>query len=328
MTSTNNLIGSIDISPNTDFTNGINLNFSAIVGSEGKDLLSTLPSYFSSNPVTYSIQLNINDPENGPMIVSTLESIKDMILAMVPGDVSNGVSVNIRHIGSSVNIDIGIVGDFANIVKAKLAEFKLDLSSFSESGQFSIISGLSLKNALDSEFDDLLKRASQFKVQGSGQMPTKLLMDSIIESVVKGLGNALTGQMKLGFKVFKAMSALRRIQYSSKYDSNIFYEYLREIAGRMVHNIMGGGEMDELNHEMGVQIAGSVLAQTQETAKEQISVMKQPVMMFAEPYMETIKALNFDEISISATVAEYGAMLKFKICLVGLNDFLNSYVLN
>ena len=60
----NNLIGSIDITPNTDFENGINFGFNATAGIQGKELISTLPDYFRSNPVTYSLELQINESES------------------------------------------------------------------------------------------------------------------------------------------------------------------------------------------------------------------------------------------------------------------------
>ena len=326
-----NLIGKIDISPKEDFDNGISLNFSVVAGTQGLELISTLPSYFQSNPITYSMQFLLTDAEEGTKIVGTLESLRDMILGMVPGAqeaVQQGININFRHVGNTVNIDVGLEGMFAEMVKAKLAEVNLDLKGFSESGEFSIISGLTLNNALDIGLEEILNKVSQFKVQGNGQMPTKLFFDSILNGITNGLGGMLTGKMKLGLKMVKALTVLRKIQFSTKYDSNVFCEYVRELAGRMAHNILAEGKMDELNHEIGVQVLGSVVASGQETGKMQLEGLKQGMMMFIEPYIDTIKSLNLDDVSLNVFVAEYGLQVKFRLCLVGISEFLKTYILN
>lgn len=326
-----NLVGSIDISPNTDFENGINFGVSAIAGIPGKELISTLPDYFRNNPVTYSLELLINEAEQGQIVLGTLEGLKDMITGMVPGAkdaLDQGVSVQFRHVGTSVFIDVSLEGMFAEMVKSQLSAVKLDLSNFSESGQFNLISGLKLNNPLESSYEELLKTGTQFKVQGNGQMPTKILFETVFKQVEANFSGLLPGNLRLGLKALKLVGALRKVNYSSKYDSDVIYEYVRELAGRMAHNIVGGASMDELNHEMGTQIIGSIVAQGQEKAKSQLDVIKQTAMMFLEPYLDTLRALNLDQIAMSLTVPEYEAQLKFKVCLVGVTEFVKNNILN
>jgi hypothetical protein len=327
----NNLIGSIDITPNTDFDDGVNFGFFATVGTQGKELISTLPEYFRTNPVTFTLELQINQAEQGEVVVGTLEGLKEMIGAMVPGAkdaFDNGVSVKFRHVGNSVFIDVSLEGMFAELVKSQLSSVKLDLSNFSESGEFRVISGIKLNNSLEISYEDILKAATQFKVQGKGQMPSKVLFDSVFTQVENNFSGMLPSNVRLGLKALKLFGALRRIEYSCKYESSLLYEYIRELAGRIVHNIQGGASMDELNHEMGVQIIGSLFAQKQEFAKNQLENIKQAAMMFLEPYMDTLKALNLDDISMSLTVPEYDAQIRFKIALVGLTEFVSNNILN
>lgn len=327
----NNLIGSIDITPNIDFENGINFGFNATAGIQGKELISTLPDYFRSNPVTYSLELQINESEQGQVVIGTLEGLKEMIASMVPGAkdaLEQGVSVQFRHVGNSVFIDVSLEGMFAELVKAQLSTVKLDLSGFSESGEFNVISGLKLNNSLEVSYEDLLKMGTQFKVLGKGQMPSKVLFDSIFSQVEANFSGLLPSKLRLGLKALKLVGALRRIEYTSKYDSNVMYEYIRELAGRMAHNIVGGASMDELNHEMGTQIIGSIVAQGQEKAKSQLDVIKQTAMMFLEPYLDTLRALNLDQISMSLTVPEYEAQIKFRLGLVGITEFVRNNILN
>jgi hypothetical protein len=327
----NNLIGSIDITPNTDFDNGVNFGFYATAGTQGKDLISSLPDYFRSNPVTYSLEILISESEQGQTVVATLEGLKEMISAMVPGAkdaLEQGVSVKFRHVGNSVFIDVSLEGMFAEMVKSQMSAVKLDLSGFSESGEFNVISGVKLNNPLDIGFEELLKNATQFKVLGKGQMPSKVLFDSVLAQVETQFSGLLPSKFRLAFKAFKLLGALRRIEYTSKYDNNVMYEYIRELAGRIVHNIQGGASMDELNHEMGVQIIGSQFAQVQEKGKSQLDVIKQTATMFLEPYLDTLRALNLDEISMSLTVPEYDAQIKFKLALVGITEFIRNNILN
>lgn len=326
------IIGNIDISPNIDFDSGIHFSISATAGQEDKEIISTLPDYFKISPITYFLELLLNDAEQGETVISTLESLKQKSKQIIPEAqnlLNNGVSINFRHVAKSVFVDISLDGLIAMLVETKLSSIKLNLSDFSESAEFSIVSGIKIDNILDIGYEEILKMGTLFKVQGQGQIPVKLF-DSIVSQIETNFSSSLTSNIILGMKTLKLLGALRKIQYISKYDSNVLYDYIKEFAGKIVHKKKGGGIMDDLNHEMGTQIIESDLSQVQEKAKNQLGEIKQGLTVFLEPYLESIKALNLDEISMICTMSKFNSQIqiKFKICIVGLTEYLKNYILN
>jgi len=324
-------VGKIDIVPKKDFSNGISLNFGVIAGKEGKSYISSLPDYFQNNPVTFSLELNIDDSEKGSTMVSTLEGVKDMILGMMPeisGFLDQGISIKFRHVGKSVFIDVSLEGMFAEMVKSQLEKFKIDPSSFSESGEFHLISGIKLNSPFDTSYEEFVKMASQFKVQGEGIMPSKLFFDSIFKSVDEQFGGMLPKKVALGMKAFRLFTSFRKIQYNCVYDSDDMCGYIKELAGKISHNTMGGGSMDDLNPEIGSQIIGSMVAQYQEMGKTQLEGIKQVANMFLDPYKEQLGFVNFDNIGMSLVVPQSGVQLKFNLCLVGITEFLRANIIN
>jgi len=254
-----------------------------------------------------------------------------MLLGVIPGGneiLQQGVMIKFRHVGNSIFIDVSLEGLYAEMVKAELQKFKIDISTFTESGEMHLISGIKLDRPLELSYEDMVKMATLFKVQGNGQMPSKTLFDSINSTVEEIYSSILPSKFKLAFKAFKLLSCFRKIEYNCLYDSDEMCTNIKDLAGKIAHNTMGGAPMDELNSEMGTQIIGSVVAQGQEAAKVQLEGIKQMATMFLEPYSEQLKGVNFDNIGLGITAPQYGAQLKFNLCLVGATEFLRNNILN
>ena len=63
------LEGKINISPKVDFEDGLNFQYDLIVGEKGKEEIKNLPDYFSKNPVSLSLELLIDNADNGSEVV-------------------------------------------------------------------------------------------------------------------------------------------------------------------------------------------------------------------------------------------------------------------
>lgn len=326
-----NLIGKIDIRPKVVFENGINLKFSVVSGTKGKELLQSQPDYIQNNPVTVTLELEIEDSEKGSIMLSTLEGVKDMLVNSIPPlseALNAGVLVKFRHVGKSIFIDISLEGMYAEMVKSQLENFKIDISSFSESGDFHLISGIKLNNPLETSFEDFLKMATLFKVQGDGQLPTKILIENIMKSAEETYSHHIPKNIGMVLKFIRLLSCFKKIEYDSLYDSDDMCTYIKELSGKIAHNTLGGASMDDLNSEIGTQIISSVVAQGQEAAKMQLEGIKQMAAMFLEPYKEQLLEVNFDKIAIGFTIPNYGTNLVITLSLVGITEFLRANILN
>jgi len=129
-------------------------------------------------------------------------------------------------------------------------------------------------------------------------------------------------------KAFRLFTSFRKIQYTCSYDSDEMCGYIKELAGKIAHNTLGGGSMDDLNSEIGTQIIGSQVAQFQEQGKTQLEGVKQVANMFLDPYKESLNFVNLDNIGLSLVVPTSGVELKFNLCLVGITEFLRSNIFN
>lgn len=318
----------IDIHPKTDFNNGISLNFSIQAGVKGKEVVEALPEYFQTNPITFSLELGIEDSDKGPEIVQTLEGVKEMAVGLIPNAeqlLGQGILIKFRHVGKSIFIDVSVEGMFAEMVNAQLKNIQLDLSQFSESGEFHLISGLRLDKPLDTSYEDLVKQASQFKVQGQGELPLKLLVETILGQVLK-IATGETEKKILTF--FNLIKIFRSIKYTVEYDSEEMLTNIKELAGIIAHNTMGGASMDELNPEIGSQMIGTVVSQGQEIGKVQLDGIKQMASAFLEPYKDSISQLNLDNIGLSLVYSQFQAVVRINLCPVGITEFIRTNILS
>jgi hypothetical protein len=331
MQTDNNLKALIDIKPRKDFEHGINLNFRINAGSKGKEIIEAMPDYMQTNPLSVSLELCIEDAEKGPEIVQTLEGVLEMAMQMIPNAqdmLSQGILIKFRHVGKSIFIDVSLEGQFAEMVKAQLELFKIDLSLYSECCESHYISGLKLNKPFENSYEELVTMATQFKVQGNGQLPAKQFYEMIKKSITDNFNDHIPKMFKKIIRLARIITAFRKVSYTCDYDSEEMCNYIKELAGKIASNTMGGATMEELNAEMGTQMIGSMLAQGQEMAKMQMEPMKNMAMAFLEPYKASICQLNFDKIGLSLVSPNYCSQIELTLCLVGLTEFVRANLLN
>ena len=328
---TQTIKSTIDISPKNDFTDGLSFSTKILSGQGNNDFKSTLPESFSTNPISFYIELTIDDAEKGSLIVGTLEGVKEMLAGMIPGVnemLSQGINVSFRHVANSVFIDVSLEGGLGEMAKQQLSKFSLDLTSQTDSGETRLVSGLKLNAPLETSYEDFVKMATQFKVTGSGDTPISSLLNSL-NTIIDTLVPTKSKQLKTFIKIAKCFACFNKLDYVCKYDSDLMSNYVLDLAGRFAHTEMGGASYDEANPELGTQILGSQLAQYQEMAKSQLEQGLKPMAeAFIGPYKEALNVLNFDKFSFAIVSPSYPISINISLGLVGLTEFLRNSLLN
>lgn len=331
MTETENITSTITSKPKVDFEDGISLNYRTEGGLKANEVIKGLPEEMQKC-VSYSIELSIKDESAGEQIVSALESVKEMVCGMIPGIsevLESGLNVSFRYIGKSIFVDVCFSGDMLEKVKSeieKVLKDKLEFGDKSFETEFHMISGVKLDNVLETTYEDLLRSACNFKFELTSNA-NKELAKSVF-SFVKDNFLSSNDKMKKLFCLVKLFLSLNKFNFEQTYDSDLFYTYVRELIGKIVHNTKGEGDLDDLNSEIGTQIVSSTLASGQEMANMQLGMVKGMLDTFLEPYKQQLKMIKFDDIGINLYIINMSIHLKLNICLVGLTDFLNKNIFN
>ena len=311
----------ITIKPKNDFENGVSLSTQIAYGSDGKSIIEALPDYHSSNPVTISIELSIDDAEQGTVVIETLNGAKDMIFSMVPGleeKLAIGIGIKFRHVGTSVFIDFTFGGQIAEMMRMQMSPLfnTVNPSNFSGLASIHLISGIQLGNVFDITLEEILDNVSKFKIEGNGE--TKNLK-AMIEMTISLVKTTSTTSKKMGMfsNFFKLIGALRTFSFTSEYDSTELTEIIKEIMG-----VVAG--VDE--GHLAVQVFGGQLSQMQMMGKMQLEGIKAMAGMFLAPYMEVLNILNFDRISLSVSLSLLSLFYKFSLEPKGLTQFLRENI--
>lgn len=311
----------ITIKPKTDFENGVSLSTQIAYGADGKNIIEALPDYHSSNPVTLSIELTIDDAEQGATVIETLNGAKDMVFSMIPGieeKLSIGVGIKFRHVGTSVFIDITLGGQLAEMIRMQMSPLlnSVNPNNFSGLATFHLISGIQLGNIFDVTLEEILDMVSKFKIEGNGETKNLKAMIEMTISLVK-TANHQNKKVGIFSNFFKLLGSLRTFSFTSEYDSTELAEIIKEILG-----VVAG--VDE--GHLAVQIFGGQLSQMQMMGKMQLEGIKAMAGMFLAPYMEVLNILNFDRISIGVSLSLLSLFYKFSLEPKGLTKFLRENI--
>jgi hypothetical protein len=318
----------ISIKPKKDFDNGINFGLSVAAGTEGKAIIDSLPDYFSSNPLSASIELGIDDAEKGQIVVQSLEQAKEMIFQMIPGiqeKLEMGIDIKFRHVGTSVFIDVTIGGPLGEMVKAQYSQFGSKIgnlaTSFKGYGSSHIVSGLKLNNALDISLEQIIEDASKFKIETTGETSNIKKMLAIATTIIQAT-NAYGNKTKAISSIFGYFGVFRLLEVKSEYDSDELFSLIKESISTFT-----ALESQEEQGEVALQVYGGALSNYQQVGKAQLEGVKAMLGVFLEPFMETLKVLNFDRISISIVPSMISIFYKVQIGLVGITEFIRTNLL-
>lgn len=334
----------IEVFPKQNFKEGVSLGINFATGEEGKNRINQkVPSELRENYVTFSLELRLQSADNGKQVLETLEGLKSMALGMVPpleDFMNNGLSVEFRHVGTSVFVDVSCNDKINQMVPVQtyleqylalvgMSPDALKKQDGSLSGSMRLATGIHLDKLLTATFDELLDMATSVIFTSEGSI-NNLLSKSSVKSLVNTLASVLPMKEKNKFVLdgLLVFLAFKKFELTSEYDREEMKYYIKDLASRMVHNMQGGASMDELNPEIGQQIISSNISQFQEMGQTQLEGFKGIILSFLEPYLESIKVLNLDQLNFSLSVPMFSLNLGVELCLDGLTNFAKDNLLN
>lgn len=326
------LVSRIDLRPKKDFDNGISLSINVSAGSEAKNIINALPDYFHSSSFTYSLELTLKNPDLGPTAVQQLEQAKEMIFQIVPNfnqAVEMGLMIKFRNAGKSVFVDFALGGAIGDMVSQQLNNFNVENANFSGVSSMHLISGLKLDRPFECSFDEMIEMLTQFKVQGHGEASNyKPLINLLVNLLSTTYQHMVPSKVRFVFNLIKLFSSLRNFEYTLEYDSEELAKNAKELIGSLAHNKLGQAEWDQINPELGIQMLGGVVAQGQGQGKGTLEGLKPTALGFLAPFLDTLKGLDLDRISLGFCSSKFSLYYRMTLCLVGLTEFLNNNILN
>jgi hypothetical protein len=131
-------ISSFKIVPNIGFDAGLSLNLHVANGNEFMRISNSFSNLTRESPVTFGLELNLNNEESGPAVLEALKTLQQLI----PRDrniklaQNLGFDFNYRQVGTSLFVDISTDGEIADKLSYLLSI--LDFSSLNFSGESEI----------------------------------------------------------------------------------------------------------------------------------------------------------------------------------------------
>lgn len=315
------------LKPINDFENGINIGFSSHLGKSTADSLQDLPAYYATNPITVALEIGIDNPESGSAVVEQLDQLKQMIFAMIPEieeKLSLGVDIKFRHVGNSVFIEGTLGGFMGDMVYSQIASLGLDFNLFNYAGSFQFISGLKLNNPFEITIDEIISRVSQIKILGNGEAFNVKAVINIASQILSKAPALPEVAKKFVPQLLKLFSIFKLFSLNSEYDSDEFAKIIKEIV---VENAAGEEALANVD-EVISQMLGVMISNLQEGGKAQVEAAKAMLGMFLGPFLGSLSAINFDKISLNATVAPVNLQIKYTLGLVGITEFLRNNLFN
>jgi hypothetical protein len=317
--------GRINVGPLEDFETGFGIDVDFAGGKDYENIVNNLPSYYKSSPLTFSLELRVNDQSTASTVRDTLEGLKALgdSIPQVSQAQSAGVDVNFRSAGNSVFVDISFGGFAADRIMAQMGNFDFSQLNFAGTGNFSIFSGLRFSDLVNGSLSDLVSRLTLFKVESHSEFSnTKALLHGVA-SLLSTVSNLAPKEVKALTAFLKLLAAVRRVGFEYRYDANDVASVVRDIIGEVASKKLSidGGDVayDALNGQ---------IQNFQGMGLGMLEGFKPMVESVIEPFRPALQAANYDRVSIIWSLPTLKFHSKFSLHLPGLTAFLNEKVLN
>lgn len=304
----------INIAPKKEFPSGVSVGLDIVIGKEAQKIIETLPDYHEFNPITFTIELTLEDASKGEEFIEKLNDIKNMIYDFFPlsENILSGGMIKFRQIGLSVYIDITLGGTIGEILlsKSNILKDNSTLQNFGGTGSLYFTSGVNIDSLLEKPLKDLLNEISFFKVEGLGEIRN---IKMFIDMTIKLLKTLLDKDSGKGWMLI-LLSALKLFEIQCEYNSDDLLEAFKDIILLVL-------KVDSFEEAEGI------LKEHQQTLLFSIEGSKEMLLTFIMPFFENIKSLSFDKISFFITIAPLQIYYKFCLNLVGLTRLINDKIL-
>jgi hypothetical protein len=317
--------GRINVGPLEDFDTGFGFDLDFAGGKDYENIVNNLPSYYKSSPITFSLEIRVNDQSTASTVRDTLEGLKAFADAIpqVSQAQQAGVDVNFRSAGTSVFVDLSFGGFAADRIMAQMGQFNFSQLNFAGTGNFSVFSGLRFSDIISGTVGDLVSRLVLFKLESHSEFSnTKALLHgvaSLLSTVKQFAPKEVRGLTIL----LKLVAAVRKVGFEYKYDANdvasVAKEILGEVASEKFSLDSGDVAIDALNTQLEMY---------QGMGLGMLDGVKPMIESVIEPFKPALEAGNFDKLSVIMSLPTLKFHCKSTIHLPGLTAFVNDKVLN
>lgn len=321
----------IIIKPKNDFENGIGISLSSSLGAEGKTLINTYPNYAKINPLTLRLELQIDSPENACEVIDSLKNLLDGLKEMITElkqAMEIGLNILFKHSGNSIYIDVTLSGYLADILKNQYPQIEEALTNFSEYykafGEVKFISGLKLDNIFEITLDELLNDISNFKLEANAYHTNIKSFLAVINSFAT-ITNVYNKRAALLFKIIlNILQTFKFTKMSSEYDNK---ELLNVMKDMLKFYGMTYSSEEEAGPEP-LQKLEEYLSQFQYAIREQVEGFKEIILATLEPFLNSLKYISFDRISITLLLPLANIHYNPTIYLTGFTKLFRDNILN
>jgi len=224
-----------------------------------------------------------------------------------------GLEIHFRSVANSVFVDLVVSGMIGQQVQQGFGMFNLNNQMFSGNSNFHVTSGWTPTNIIEKTLEDNIFNACHLRCEGSGEFTQVKVFLNAVTTVLSSQGANLPNKFKpliMGLKIF---SCLRKYDFDLKYSSKDTLSLIKDAI-----NLKHSDGYSQMNEKFSgfQQMAGGMMEQGK------------GMVMFIADYLDTIKAINFDNISINFTLNQMKIFYKLAIHLPGVTSFLNENFLN
>ena len=309
------LMGRVNITPINDFESGSAFGIHITAGNNFNDILNSFPSYLRESPVSYGLELRLKDAEQGKMVIETLTQLKEMIIPLIPNAqkyFDGGLTINFRHVGTSVFIDVTHSGIAGDKLGGFLSMFNISALNFSGSHDIHLTTQFSPVDIFDKDLRTLFYEIPNIKIEGKAEYNHLKTLITFAINTINDIGG-VPRKMKPLLQAFKLIATIRKLDFSFKYDSSL----ISEVYVDLVNDMNKGGETPDFEKK-----SKEWIDEKQPQIKGMFDMMASQAGMFIEPYKPLIQAIDFDNINVYGTCPIVKAYVKGTIQFRGVSDLI------
>jgi len=320
--------GKFSVGPTEDFASGFGISGHVACGSDFQLIASSLPDYVTHSPVCYSIEIGLKDPEQGPMIVATMNQMKEMFGEMIPQlkqALGMGLEIHFRNVANSIFVDLTVSGALGAQVAGAFGMFNVGNSMFSGNSNFHITSGWMPMGILSETLEQNILKGCHLRLEGSGEFSQIKVFINSLTNVLVSQQHMIPPKMKPLLFGLKLFSALRKYEFDLKYSATDLLALVKdaiEAAHGAKHHghegeAPGTGFQEAAAKFTGVQMMGNMFVE-----------QGKGMVMFIADYMEILKSINLDCISLNFSLSNIKLFYKISLHLPGVSAWLNENFFN
>lgn len=323
----------VNIGAEKEFVHGLSINAHLTAGNDFNTIATSLPSYIMESPASFGLELRLKDSKDGTSVIDILTGIKEMAVGMVPQIqklIESGLTINFRHVGTSVFVDCSYGGSFGDQISGLLSMFNLSSLNFGGSSDFHVVSKLSPVDLLEHTADQIVESLSNIKISGKGEYSQLNTLFSFFVNTMSAMNiHKINKSIKPITYAFRLAGIIRKLDFTFNYDPVVLQDLAKTVISEWMHD-------DSIEATEAATVAQTKYQKITETwslaLQPQINAtveqFSQMGLMFLEPYKAGILGLDLDNISIYTCCPILRLHLKLHLYVRGVSQFAETLLAN